>query len=66
MKKFMAATAVLLLGITFGPLTALSSEQMGPPITHSKDFERMKDLVGAWEGKADMGKGAETSGSPTS
>ena len=61
MKKFMVLTVVLILGMAFGPMTVVSSEQqMGPPITHSKDFERMKDLVGVWEGKADMGKGMET------
>jgi hypothetical protein len=60
MKKFMPATVVLLWAMALGPLTVLSGEQMGPPITHSGDFERMKDLVGVWEGKADMGKGMET------
>lgn len=60
MKKVMTVTVVLLLAIAFGPMTVFSSEQMGPPVTHSKDFERMKDLVGAWEGKADMGKGMVT------
>jgi len=61
MKKIMTVTMLLFLGAAFGPLTALSGEQqMGAPVTHSKDFERMKDLVGVWEGKADMGKGMET------
>ena len=60
MKKFMTITVVLLSAMAFGPMTVLSGEQMGPPVTHSKDFERMKYLVGAWEGKADMGKGMET------
>jgi hypothetical protein len=59
MRKFMTITIIVLLVVAFGPLTALSSEQMGAPVTHSKDFERMKKLVGVWEGKADMGKGME-------
>src|SRR5574341_1222635 len=33
---------------------------MGASVTHSKDFYRMKELVGVWEGKGDMGKGMET------
>lgn len=60
MKKLIIAVTVILLCMTFGPLTVFSGEQMGPPITHSKDFERMKALVGVWEGSADMGKGMET------
>jgi hypothetical protein len=59
MKPIIVVAGILLV-MTFGPLTALSGEQMGPPITHSKDFERMKALVGFWEGRADMGKGMET------
>jgi len=55
MKKITTLTIMLLLVI--GPLTALSGEQTGTPVPHSKDFERMKELVGVWEGKADMGKG---------
>ena len=60
MKKLIIVVTVILLGLTFGPVTAFSGEQMGPPITHSRDFERMKALAGSWEGKADMGKGMET------
>ena len=59
MKKITTLTIILLLGMTFGPLTALSGEQTGAPAHHSRDFERMKDLVGVWEGTADMGKGME-------
>jgi hypothetical protein len=48
------------LGLAFGPLAAYAGEQqIAAPITHSKDFERMKELVGTWEGKIDMGKGME-------
>ncbi len=60
MKRLIAITIILLLGTAFGSWSAVAGEQMGPPISHSKDFERMKDLVGVWEGKADMGKGPET------
>jgi hypothetical protein len=60
MKKSIMFTVVILLALGFGPLASYSGEyQMGAPITHSKDFEKMKDLVGVWEGKSDMGKGME-------
>jgi hypothetical protein len=59
MKRIMTFTIVLLLALAYGPLTVFSGDQMGAPVTHSKDFERMKKLVGVWEGNADMGKGME-------
>jgi hypothetical protein len=60
MKKFMLSTLILLLGLVSGPLAADSGEYQMGAVTHSRDFERMKELVGVWEGKADMGKGMET------
>jgi hypothetical protein len=60
MKKIMLFTLMILSALVLGPLAASAGEhQMGAPITHSKDFEKMKNLVGVWEGKADMGKGTE-------
>ncbi len=58
MKKPLFSTIVVLAVLAFGSL-AFAGEKMGPPVVHSKDFDRMKDLVGVWEGKADMGKGME-------
>ncbi len=62
MKKILAFAIVIVAGLALGPLAAFSAEHqmMPPPITHSSDFERMKGLVGAWEGKVDMGHGMET------
>jgi phage gpG-like protein len=61
MKKLMSITVMVLLGIALGPLSAISGEQhMGAPIAHSRDFEKMKELVGVWEGNADMGRGMES------
>ncbi len=61
MKKLTSLSIIILLALAPGPLAAGAGErQMGAPVTHSKDFERMKELVGVWEGKADMGKGIET------
>jgi hypothetical protein len=58
MKIFMSLILMVLLGLVFSPLAAHSGEYR--MVTHSKDFEKMKELVGIWEGHADMGKGMET------
>jgi hypothetical protein len=60
MKKLISITIVILLGLVLGPLAAYAGEHQKPIVTHSADFDRMKDLAGAWEGEADMGKGMET------
>jgi hypothetical protein len=60
MKKIISFTIIILLALALAPLASSSGEsQMGAPVTHSKDFEKMKELVGVWEGKTDMGKGTE-------
>ena len=60
MKRIMTFTIIILAALVLGPLASSAGEnQMGAPPTHSKDFEKMKALVGVWEGKADMGKGQE-------
>ena len=50
----MIITAMLL-----GTYTTFAGEEMGSPVIHSKDFDRMKEFVGVWAGKSDMGKGME-------
>ena len=57
MKKFMLFIFAGLLGLVIGPLAASSGEYQMGSVTHSKDFEKMKELVGVWEGTTDMGKG---------
>ena len=57
MKKFMSFILMVLLGLVIGPLTAKSGESQMGAVIHSKDFEKMKELVGVWEGTTDMGKG---------
>ena len=60
MKNILSFTIIILLALVLVPLASYSGEgQMGAPVTHSRDFEKMKGLVGVWEGKADMGKGPE-------
>jgi hypothetical protein len=58
MKKTLLFIVVILSAFAFGS-SAFAGEKMGAPVAHSKDFDRMKGLVGVWEGKADMGKGVE-------
>jgi hypothetical protein len=58
MKKTLLFAIVIMSAAAFGSVT-FAGEQMGAPVAHSKDFDRMKGLVGVWEGKADMGKGME-------
>lgn len=45
--------AALLLSAT----TSLMAQEAPKPKAGSKEFERMKTLVGTWTGKADMGQG---------
>jgi hypothetical protein len=59
MKKFVSFALLILLGLLVGPLTAGSGEYHKVAVTHSKDFEKMKKLVGVWQGTTDMGKGTQ-------
>jgi hypothetical protein len=60
MKKIVSYTLIILLALGWGSHAPSAGEnQMGAPLTHSKDFDKMKELVGVWEGKSDMGKGTE-------
>jgi hypothetical protein len=60
MKRLITIMVLVLLGIALASLSAGAGEmKTGVPVVHSKDFEAMKALVGAWEGSADMGKGME-------
>jgi hypothetical protein len=58
MKKTLLFTIMILSAVAFSSF-AFAGEQMGAPVAHSRDVDRMKGLVGVWEGKADMGKGTE-------
>ena len=59
MKKFISVALIVFLGLVLGPLAADSGEYK-TAVAHSKDFEKMKELVGVWEGTTDMGKGTQT------
>jgi hypothetical protein len=61
MKRFVALATIVLLGAMVYPAAALAGgQQTTAPVAHSREFDSMKALIGAWEGKADMGKGPET------
>ncbi len=61
MKRIQVFVFVILAGLMLVPFGVVSTENMMPaPIAHSGDFERMKGLVGVWEGNVDMGKGMES------
>jgi hypothetical protein len=42
-----------------GLVVAHAGESQSAPYTGTREFERMKQLVGAWEGTSDMGKEGE-------
>lgn len=52
-KQFVGVCAVLV----FGGSLALTAGEFPKPKPGSPEFERMKTLVGTWEGKTDMGEG---------
>ncbi len=60
MKKLISFALMVFLGLVLGPLAANSGEYKVAAVTHSKDFEKMKELVDVWEGTTDMGKGTQT------
>jgi hypothetical protein len=61
MKRFLLI--VLILGLIV-PLSHVWMSEAGEykvdAVTHSRDFEKMKELVGVWQGTTDMGKGPQT------
>ncbi|HET6516543.1 MAG TPA: hypothetical protein VFG09_15425 [Thermodesulfovibrionales bacterium] len=60
MKKLTVFTIIILLSLILSPLAGNAGEYQKTPITHSGDFNKMKELLGVWEGKTDMGKGMES------
>ncbi|HMK60913.1 MAG TPA: hypothetical protein VK452_07185 [Dissulfurispiraceae bacterium] len=60
MKKHCSLIVIALLALVLIPVTGYSGDYQKAAVTHSSGFEKMKALVGVWEGKSDMGKGPET------
>jgi hypothetical protein len=60
----MRKSAALIIAAVWFSLTGLCAAYAGEhqpgQYTNSKEFDRLKQLVGIWEGTADMGKGKES------
>ena len=59
MKKSMYALGAGFYLLFVGLSMAYAGEHTLPPYSGSKEFERMKELVGAWEGTSNMPQGGE-------
>jgi hypothetical protein len=57
MRKLAPLLIATLCVSLFGPVLTHAGEHNAAPYTGSAEFERMKQLVGVWEGTSDMGKG---------
>jgi hypothetical protein len=58
MKRVTMLVVLACMALTgFGPVRA--DEEYGAPYKGSKAFERVKELVGVWEGTSNMGKESE-------
>ncbi len=60
MRKLAMLAIVAVCFSCAGLVAADTGESQSAPYTGSKEFERMKQLVGMWEGTSDMGKEGET------
>ncbi len=60
MKRYISYFFIVLLGLTLGPPAANSGGYDISAVNHSRDFEKMKELVGVWQGTTDMGKGPQS------
>jgi hypothetical protein len=55
MKKLSSYSVLMVISLVLIPFASYAGEKMGTPVIHSGDFEKMKSLVGVWEGNTDMG-----------
>jgi len=56
MKRIASVLLVLTCLVFAGSLAAYARKGPGTPYSGSKEYERMKGVVGAWEGTSNMGK----------
>lgn len=59
MKKFLVWSLILSFVVLLGPVNAIAAESTPNAVPHSKEFEKMKGLVGVWEGSTGTGKGRQ-------
>ena len=60
MKLYKLVFAVVIGSFAWNPVQAIAQEHHHKPYVGSQAFERLKQLVGSWEGTMDAGKGPET------
>jgi len=60
MKQLMSGALAVFFGLVFSHVPANSGGYGRGVARHSGDFEKMKELVGDWQGTADIGKGLQT------
>ena len=56
MKRFTYTLLIFVGLLLVASFVAYAGEGRGAPYTGSKEYERMKQLVGVWEGTSNMGK----------
>jgi len=56
MKRITSILPVFICLLFVGSFPAYAGEGRGAPYSGSKEYERMKQLVGVWEGTSNMGK----------
>lgn len=59
MKRVISLLCTAVCLFLAGPLVTYAGEYQSAPYKGSPEFERVKQLVGAWEGTSDMGKAGE-------
>ena len=59
MKRIASILLVFICLLFVGSFAAYAGEERGAPYSGSKEYERMKGLVGTWEGTSHMGKGGQ-------
>jgi hypothetical protein len=60
MKKITYIYVVFACLLLVGSFVAYAGEGRGTPYSGSKEYERMRQLVGVWEGTSNMGKEGQT------
>ena len=56
MKRIESIVLIFVCLLLVGSFVAYAGEGRGTPYSGSKEYERMKGLIGAWEGTSNMGK----------
>ena len=56
MKRYVHISLIFICLLLLGSIVAYAGEGRQGPYSGSKEYERMKQLVGVWEGTSNMGK----------